>query len=49
LSNWNALVRYGDDGELEIDNGGAGRSLRRTQSREGRKHVILRNRRQGKA
>jgi len=28
LSNWDALVRYGDDGDLEIDNNGAERSLR---------------------
>ena len=28
LSNWNALVRYLDDGDLEIDNNGAERSLR---------------------
>ena len=28
LSNWNALVRYCDDGDLEIDNNGAERSLR---------------------
>ncbi len=28
LSNWGALVRYCDDGDLEIDNNGAERSLR---------------------
>jgi hypothetical protein len=28
LSNWEALTRYGDDGDLEIDNNGAERSLR---------------------
>jgi transposase len=28
LSNWAALVRYSDDGDLEIDNNGAERSLR---------------------
>ncbi len=28
LSNWEALVRYADDGALEIDNNGAERSLR---------------------
>ena len=28
LSNWEALVRYRDDGDLEIDNNGAERSLR---------------------
>jgi transposase len=28
LSNWRALVRYADDGDLEIDNNGAERSLR---------------------
>ena len=28
LSNWNALTRYSDDGDLEIDNNGAERSLR---------------------
>lgn len=28
LSNWKALVRYGEDGDLEIDNNGAERSLR---------------------
>ena len=28
LSNWDALVRYCDDGDLEIDNNGAERSLR---------------------
>ena len=28
LSNWEALVRYTEDGELEIDNNGAERSLR---------------------
>lgn len=28
LSNWDALARYCDDGELEIDNNGAERSLR---------------------
>ena len=28
LSNWNALTRYCDDGDLEIDNNGAERSLR---------------------
>ena len=28
LSNWQALTRYGDDGDLEIDNNGAERSLR---------------------
>jgi transposase len=28
LSNWEALVRYCDDGDLEIDNNGAERSLR---------------------
>jgi len=28
LSNWTALTRYGDDGDLEIDNNGAERSLR---------------------
>jgi transposase len=28
LSNWEALVRYGEDGDLEIDNNGAERSLR---------------------
>jgi transposase len=28
LSNWKALTRYGDDGDLEIDNNGAERSLR---------------------
>jgi hypothetical protein len=28
LSNWQALVRYCEDGELEIDNNGAERSLR---------------------
>jgi len=28
LSNWEALVRYSDDGDLEIDNNGAERSLR---------------------
>jgi hypothetical protein len=28
LSNWKALVRYCDDGDLEIDNNGAERSLR---------------------
>jgi transposase len=28
LSNWDALVRYGQDGDLEIDNNGAERSLR---------------------
>src|SRR5437879_1590594 len=28
LSNWKALIRYGDDGDLEIDNNGAERSLR---------------------
>ena len=28
LSNWHALVRYCDDGDLEIDNNGAERSLR---------------------
>jgi hypothetical protein len=28
LSNWKALVRYADDGDLEIDNNGAERSLR---------------------
>ena len=28
LSNWKALERYGEDGDLEIDNNGAERSLR---------------------
>jgi hypothetical protein len=28
LSNWEALMRYSDDGDLEIDNNGAERSLR---------------------
>jgi hypothetical protein len=28
LSNWKALVRYAEDGDLEIDNNGAERSLR---------------------
>jgi len=28
LSNWEALVRYTEDGDLEIDNNGAERSLR---------------------
>ncbi len=28
LSNWDALVRYCDDGDLEIDNNGAERTLR---------------------
>ncbi len=28
LSNWEALVRYSEDGDLEIDNNGAERSLR---------------------
>jgi transposase len=28
LSNWDALIRYCDDGDLEIDNNGAERSLR---------------------
>ena len=28
LSNWKALIRYCDDGDLEIDNNGAERSLR---------------------
>jgi transposase len=28
LSNWKALIRYADDGDLEIDNNGAERSLR---------------------
>ncbi len=28
LSNWHALTRYSDDGDLEIDNNGAERSLR---------------------
>ena len=28
LSNWKALTRYCDDGDLEIDNNGAERSLR---------------------
>ena len=28
LSNWDALVRYWEDGDLEIDNNGAERSLR---------------------
>jgi hypothetical protein len=28
LSNWQALLRYAEDGELEIDNNGAERSLR---------------------
>ena len=28
LSNWQALVRYSEDGDLEIDNNGAERSLR---------------------
>jgi hypothetical protein len=28
LSNWEALIRYADDGDLEIDNNGAERSLR---------------------
>ena len=28
LSNWQALTRYGEDGDLEIDNNGAERSLR---------------------
>ena len=28
LSNWEALVRYCQDGDLEIDNNGAGHSLR---------------------
>jgi transposase len=28
LSNWEALIRYSDDGDLEIDNNGAERSLR---------------------
>ncbi len=28
LSNWKALIRYADDGDLEIDNTGAERSLR---------------------
>ena len=28
LSNWKALIRYGEDGDLEIDNTGAERSLR---------------------
>lgn len=28
LSNWKALMRYSDDGDLEIDNNGAERSLR---------------------
>ena len=28
LSNWDALVRYTEDGDLEIDNNGAERSLR---------------------
>jgi transposase len=28
LSNWGALARYCDDGDLEIDNNSAGRSLR---------------------
>ena len=28
LSNWNALTRYCEDGDLEIDNNGAERSLR---------------------
>ena len=28
LSNWKALLRYKEDGELEIDNSGAERSLR---------------------
>ena len=28
LSNWKALIRYSEDGDLEIDNNGAERSLR---------------------
>ena len=28
LSNWDALIRYCQDGDLEIDNNGAERSLR---------------------
>ena len=28
LSNWEALIRYTEDGDLEIDNNGAERSLR---------------------
>jgi hypothetical protein len=28
LSNWEALIRYAEDGDLEIDNNGAERSLR---------------------
>jgi hypothetical protein len=28
LSNWKALTRYSEDGDLEIDNNGAERSLR---------------------
>ena len=28
LSNWNALIRYTEDGDLAIDNNGAERSLR---------------------
>ena len=28
MSNWQALTRYGEDGDLEIDNNGAQRSLR---------------------
>ncbi len=28
LSNWKALIRYCEDGDLEIDNNGADRSLR---------------------
>ncbi len=28
LSNWQALVRYAEDGDLEIDNNGAERSVR---------------------
>jgi hypothetical protein len=28
LSNWKALVRYSEDGDLKIDNNGAERSLR---------------------
>lgn len=30
LSNWDALLRYTEDGDLEIDNGGAERSMRGT-------------------
>ena len=40
LSNWKALVRYPEDGDLEIDNHGAERSLRGVyaQSRSVRAH-----------